>query len=176
LYNTVTGEEITGSDKQKAQSFAVVATAVGLASAVLYLAFKDDEDFKKRDEWDRDNFWWIKLPGMDYALRIPKPFEIGAIGTLIERTLEQIFDSGAEGKQFTDSLFRTLSNTFALNPSRSSRCAYNCIAGVAGTVAGTSGLPDQGLLWMVGRNSVVHVYRCRCPIQGRRVPRRSLDG
>ena len=53
---------------------------------------------------------------MDYALRIPKPFEIGAIGTLIERTLEQIFDSGAEGKQFTDSLFRTLSNTFALNP------------------------------------------------------------
>jgi hypothetical protein len=116
LYNTMTGEEITGSDKQKAQSFAVVATAVGLASAVLYLAFKDDEDFKKRDEWDRDNFWWIKLPGMDYALRIPKPFEIGAFGTLIERTLEQIFDSGAEGKQFTDSLFRTLSNTFALNP------------------------------------------------------------
>ena len=116
LHNTMTGEEITGSDKQKAQSFAVVASAVGLASAVLYLAFKDDEDFKKRDEWDRDNFWWIKLPGMDYALRIPKPFEIGAIGTLIERTLEQIFDSGAEGKQFTDSLFRTLSNTFALNP------------------------------------------------------------
>jgi len=116
LHNKLTGEEITGSDKQKAQSFAVVATAVGLASAVLYLAFKDDEDFKKRDEWDRDNFWWIKLPGMDYALRIPKPFEMGAIGTLIERTLEQIFDSGAEGKQFTDSLFRTLSNTFALNP------------------------------------------------------------
>jgi hypothetical protein len=116
LHNTMTGEDITGSDKQKAQSFAIVASAVGLASAVLYLAFKDDEDFKKRDEWDRDNFWWIKIPGMDYALRIPKPFEIGAIGTLIERTLEQIFDSGAEGKQFTDSIFRTLSNTFALNP------------------------------------------------------------
>ena len=116
LYNSATGKEIIASDKQKAESFMIVTAAVGLASAALYLAFKDDEDFKKRDEWDRDNFWWIKLPGMDSALRIPKPFEIGAFGTLIERTLEQILDSGSEGKQFTDSLSRTLSNTFALNP------------------------------------------------------------
>lgn len=116
LYNTATGKEIEGTDKQKAQAFLTITAAVGLASAVLYLAFKDDEDFKKRDQWDRDNFWWFKLPGMDVAYRVPKPFEIGAFGTLVERTLEQIFDSGAEGKQFTDSLSRTLWDTFAMNP------------------------------------------------------------
>jgi len=116
LYNTATGKEIEGTDKQKAQAFLTITAAVGLASAVLYLAFKDDEDFKKRDQWDRDNFWWFKLPGMDVAYRVPKPFEIGAFGTLVERTLEQIYDSGAEGKQFTDSLSRTLWDTFAMNP------------------------------------------------------------
>jgi hypothetical protein len=53
--------------------------AVALASLMLYMAFKDDDEFKKREQWDRDNFWWFKLPGMDSAIRVPKPFEIGAL-------------------------------------------------------------------------------------------------
>lgn len=116
IYNTATGKEIEGSDKVKAQAFSIVTSAVALASLALYAAFKDDEDFQKRDEWDRDNFWWFKLPGMDFAFRIPKPFEIGAFGTMAERTAEQIFDQGAEGKQFSESLTRMLADTFSLNP------------------------------------------------------------
>jgi len=116
MYNTITGKEIEATDKQKAYSFSIVTTAVSLASMALYMAFKDDEDFKKRDEWDRDNFWWIKLPDMDYALRVPKPFEIGAFGTMSERILEQILDQGAEGKTFGNSLSRMLFDTFAMNP------------------------------------------------------------
>ena len=116
LYNTITGKEITADDAQKARSFGYTTMAVAMASMLLYLAFKDDEDFKKREAWDRDNFWWIKLPGMEYALRIPKPFEIGAFGTMAERTLEQIIDKGSEGKQFGDSMFRMLTDTFAINP------------------------------------------------------------
>jgi hypothetical protein len=116
LYNATTGKEIDANDKIRAAQFATITTAVMLASALLYLSFKDDEDFKKRDAWDRDNFWWIKLPGMDVALRVPKPFEVGAFGTLVERTLEQILDQGAEGKQFGESLSRTLWDTFSLNP------------------------------------------------------------
>jgi hypothetical protein len=116
LYNATTGKEIDANDKIRAAQFATITTAVMLASALLYLSFKDDEDFKKRDAWDRDNFWWIKLPGMDVALRVPKPFEVGAFGTLVERSLEQILDEGAEGKQFGESLARTLWDTFALNP------------------------------------------------------------
>jgi len=116
VYNTATGKEIEGSDRQKAQAFSIVTSAVALASLALYFAFKDDEDFKARDEWDRDNFWWFKLPGMDAAFRIPKPFEIGAFGTLAERVAEQIFDQGAEGKQIEDSMKRMISDTFSLNP------------------------------------------------------------
>lgn len=116
LYNTITGKEIQADDAQKARSFGYTTMAVAMASMLLYMAFKDDEEFQKREQWDRDNFWWIRLPGMDYAFRIPKPFEIGAFGTMAERTLEQIVDSGAEGKAFGDSIFRMLTDTFAMNP------------------------------------------------------------
>lgn len=116
LYNSATGREIQATDAQKARAFSTVSMAVVLASMALYGAFKDDEEFKKRDDWDRDNFWWFRLPNMDVAFRIPKPFEIGAFGTLAERILEQMFDEEAEGKVFGDTLVRMLTDTFAINP------------------------------------------------------------
>ena len=116
IRNTVTGEASDASDKQKAQQFSIVLMGVTLASALLYLTFKDDEEYKRRDDWDKDNFWWFRVPGMEFALRVPKPFEIGAFGTVVERTLEQILDSGAEGKEFGDALWRMLTSTFAINP------------------------------------------------------------
>lgn len=115
-YNYITGKEIEGTDIQKAQQFSIVMAAVAFASLALYAAFEDDEEFQKREQWDRDNFWWFKLPGMDSAFRIPKPFEIGAFGTMIERTAEQIFDQGVEGKVFKESLSRMVVDTFAINP------------------------------------------------------------
>jgi hypothetical protein len=116
FYNSLTGKEIDLDDKKKAQAFSIITSAVCLASLALYGAFKDDEEFQKRSDWDRDNFWWIRLPGMEAALRIPKPFEIGALGTIAERTAEQIFDADSEGKQFTSALNRMMFDTFAMNP------------------------------------------------------------
>ena len=37
---------------------------------------------------DRDNYWWFKLGGIEY--RIPKPFELGAVATLAERSVEYL--------------------------------------------------------------------------------------
>jgi hypothetical protein len=116
LYNTITGKEIEANDAQKARAFGYTTLAVAMASMLLYMAFKDDEEFQKREAWDRDNFWWFRLPGMEAAFRVPKPFEIGAFGTMAERVLEQIVDQGAEGKAFGDSVFRMLTDTFAINP------------------------------------------------------------
>jgi hypothetical protein len=116
IYNSITGKPIDVTDKQKAQQFSIVTGAVMLASLMLYMSFKDDDEFKKREQWDRDNFWWFKMPGMDAAIRIPKPFEIGAFGTLAERIAEQMMDEGVEGKVFAKSLSRMLTDTFAINP------------------------------------------------------------
>ena len=116
FYNTVTGKPIDQTDAQKAKSFSTVAMGISLASMALYMAYKDDDDFKKREQWDRDYFWWAKIPGTDIALRIPKPFEFGSFGTLAERSLEQIVDENAEGKRFGESIQRMVSQTFSLNP------------------------------------------------------------
>jgi len=114
IYNTATGKPIEASDKIKAQSFMVVSSAVMLASTLLYLTFKDDEDFQRREDWDRDNFWWFKINDVQY--RIPKPFEIGALGTIAERTIEQVMDENVEGKVFANRMHSILSDTFSLNP------------------------------------------------------------
>ena len=125
LYNVVNGksyDQLTEEEKkqritdtQKAKAFSAVAGAAVAASLLLYFMYKDDEDFKKRDAWDRDNFFWFKVPGIEYAFRIPKPFEIGALATIAERVTEQIVDENAEGKQFGDALSRMLVNTFAFD-------------------------------------------------------------
>jgi GNAT superfamily N-acetyltransferase len=116
IYNSITGKPIDLTDKQKAQQFSIVTGAVMLASLMLYMSFKDDDEWKKREQWDRDNFWWFKMPGMDTAIRIPKPFEIGAFGTFAERIAEQMFDQGAEGRVLEQSMKRMLTDTFAINP------------------------------------------------------------
>lgn len=115
FYNSLTGKELDLDDKKKAQAFSIITSAVCLASLALYYGFKDDEEFQKRSDWDRDNFWWIRLPGMEAAMRIPKPFEIGALGTIAERTAEQILDADSEGKQFTSAISRMVWDTFAMN-------------------------------------------------------------
>lgn len=114
IYNATTGKPIDVSDKQKAMRFATISGAVMLTSLALYDMYKDDEDFKRREDWDRDNFWWFKIG--DTAYRIPKPFEIGALGTIAERTYEQIADEGVEGKVFADRMNRILMDTLSLNP------------------------------------------------------------
>ena len=114
IYNATTGKETSESDKQKAQRFMTMSSAIMLASILLYGIYKDDEDFQRRESWDRDNFWWFKIG--DVAFRIPKPFEIGALGTIAERTYEQLADEGVEGKVFAERLNHILMETFSLNP------------------------------------------------------------
>ena len=104
------------TERQKAAKFATVTGAVVTAAMILYLSQKDDEDWKKREDWDRDAFFWFKLPGTDKAVRIPKPFEMGAIATLVERMTEQMIDSQVEGKVFGKRLLAVLHDTFAINP------------------------------------------------------------
>ncbi|HLP99230.1 MAG TPA: LPD38 domain-containing protein [Sideroxyarcus sp.] len=94
--------------------FAIVLGATTLVSLALLAMYGDDDDWKKREDWDRDNYWWFKIGGIAY--RIPKPFEIGAMATLAERTAEFVFDDEMTGKRFKDVTTSLVANQLAMNP------------------------------------------------------------
>lgn len=104
----------TDSDKVIAKRFSIVSAAVIMASMALYFAYKDDEDFKKLEDWQRDTYWFFKIG--DHKFFIPKPFEIGAMGTMAERTLEQMVDNKVTGEKFAERFKEMLLTTFAFNP------------------------------------------------------------
>ena len=104
------------SERKKAAKFATVTAAVTAVGLMLYLSQKDDEEWKNREDWDKDMFFWFRIPGTNRAIRIPKPFEMGAIATVAERALEQIVDKDVEGKVFGQRMMALLSDTFAMNP------------------------------------------------------------
>lgn len=110
---TLTGKA-TDSERQKAAKFGTVMGAVVLTGVALYLMYKDDEDYKKREDWDRDMFFWVKIG--DVAVRIPKPFEMGAVSTIVERLTEQMVDKDVEGKVFGKRLLAVLADNLAINP------------------------------------------------------------
>lgn len=100
--------------KEDPRRFGAVVGAVSLASLGLLAAYGDDDDWKKREDWDRDSYWWFKIG--DTAFRIPKPFEVGAIGTLAERTAELMMSDEMTGKRFGQRISDMVFNTFAMDP------------------------------------------------------------
>ena len=104
----------TASDKVAAARFATVTGALALASMVLYLVNHDDEEYRKLEDWQKDSYWFFRIG--DQAFFLPKPFEVGAISTLAERTLEQFVDDKATGKLLRDRLQAMLTQTFSFSP------------------------------------------------------------
>ncbi len=97
--------------------FAVVTGAVAMASALLYLGMKDDDDYKKLPDWARNSYWITKLPGTDHFVYIPKPFEVGALGSVVERMTELAFggDDFRLG-DFARNVGTILSEQLSMNP------------------------------------------------------------
>lgn len=100
--------------KSDPAKFGAVLGAVALFSLALLAAYSDDDDWKKREDWDRDNYWWFKVGGV--AFRIPKPFEIGAIATLAERSAELMFSHEMTGKRFRQVTTKLLADQLSMNP------------------------------------------------------------
>lgn len=94
--------------------FSIVLGSVALASIALMLAYEDDDDWKKREDWDRNNFWWFKLGGV--AFRIPKPFEIGAMATLAERGLEYFNNPEMTGQRLAKNVSDLVLDQLSMNP------------------------------------------------------------
>ena len=100
--------------KEDPARFGAVLGAVALASIALMAAYSDDDDWKKREDWDRNNFWWFKVGGVAY--RIPKPFEIGAIATLAERGIEFAFNKDMTPARYGKIVKDMLLDNLSMNP------------------------------------------------------------
>jgi len=100
--------------KANPQRFTAVLGATALASISLMAMYKDDDDWKKRTDADRNNYWWFKFGGT--AFRIPKPFEIGAIATVAERGAEVFLDKEMTGKRFGENVLKLLGDNLSMNP------------------------------------------------------------
>jgi len=95
--------------------FAKVVGVLGAASALLFLMQADDDEYKALPDYVRDTYWPIKLGGT--WLYIPKPFEVGALATVIERGTELMTaGNDYQAKDFAATLTSTLVNTLAMNP------------------------------------------------------------
>jgi hypothetical protein len=102
--------------KENPRRFATVLGATSIATIALMLASRDDEDWKRREEWDRDSFWWFKVGGK--AIRIPKPFEIGAMASIAERGLDMILEGMDEKSRdrFAKRLYHIVMDNLSMNP------------------------------------------------------------
>lgn len=95
--------------------FAAVAGAVAIASALNYLLQRDDEDYKALPDWARDTYWCVKLG--DKMLFIPKPFEVGAMGSVVERMTElAVSGDDYRAKDFAHTLANILGDQLSMNP------------------------------------------------------------
>ena len=78
------------------------------------LGYEDDEDWKRREDWDRDGFWFFKFGGIEY--RIPKPFEVGAVASLAERSVEYLINDEMTGERFRKVVGALAMNNLSMNP------------------------------------------------------------
>lgn len=115
--------------KEDPKGFFMRGAALTAATAALYAANADDDRYKQLEDWDKDTYYHIWLDNLfpeevvesvfgesPLHLRIPKPFEVGAIfSTVLERAL--LSASGTdESKHTVDAFLRMITDTFALNP------------------------------------------------------------
>ena len=97
--------------------FAAVTGVMALATIGLYLVMRDDKDYKELPDWARNTYWAFKIPGIDRMFFIPKPFEVGALATVLERGAELAF-SGEDYRlgDFAQSTRGVIEDQLSMNP------------------------------------------------------------
>lgn len=92
-------------------AIAAKAGAIALASVGLYLLNRDDPRYADLPDWDRDANWHFFVG--DQHFRYPKIWEIGAMASAAERSVEKLMAEDPLGlaKDFA----RIIANTFSLN-------------------------------------------------------------
>ena len=105
-----------GFDKNQRKQFMAVLSTYAMASVLLYLYMKDDDDYDEAPQWERDAYHLFKIPGSDVMYRLPRPFEVGFIATIAERAVEQMVNDKVHGELFFERVWHGLTETLSFNP------------------------------------------------------------
>ncbi|MBU1363794.1 MAG: hypothetical protein KKE51_08230 [Gammaproteobacteria bacterium] len=84
---------------------------IALSSVGLYLLNRDDPRYADLPDWDRDTNWHFFVG--DQHFRYPKIWEIGAVASSAERTVERLMESNPAG--LGSDFARIIGHTFSLN-------------------------------------------------------------
>ena len=86
----------------------------------LYGMNQGNPDYQELPEWDKDAFWHIFWGGPmaqgGHHVRIPRPFEIGALFATIPERVGRLLAADDKLRNTWDSMKSMLGDTFALNP------------------------------------------------------------
>lgn len=100
--------------KENPMGFMVKGAIITGATLALLAANWDNEEYWELEEWERDTYWHAWIDG-DH-IKIPKPFEVGALfATVPERAFEQLRQD-ASGKLLAERMVHMAWDTFAMNP------------------------------------------------------------
>ena len=98
-------------------AFTTVASAVIMASVFEWLMYQDDDDWKSREEWDKDTFHWFKIPGTNKAFRLPKAHEFSILGNFAWRSLDYaVGDDPANKEVLIPVMKNMLTREFGISP------------------------------------------------------------
>lgn len=77
------------------KTYAAGFTAITAPTIALWSINKDNPDYWKRPQWERDLFWLVPMPDSNDFFRVPKPFEIGYLfSSMFERGLDYASQRG----------------------------------------------------------------------------------
>lgn len=99
-----------------AKGIAVKTGALALTSMALYLHNRNNPDYNDMEDWKKDAYWHFYIPGSEGKSKhfmFPKVWEIGAVSSLAERTMERTMNEDPEG--LGKDVARILSTTFHIN-------------------------------------------------------------
>ena len=83
-------------DRRTSARMLAVTGLVVFASVAYMLSMEDDDEYQNLEEWIRDTYWPIKVGNKWYFL--PKPFEIGAVASVVERITKNFIDDSVDAK------------------------------------------------------------------------------
>lgn len=92
------------------------AGAIALVSAALYLLNRGRPEYDDLEDWDRDSYWHFFVPrpdGETVHLRMPKIWEIGALATLAERSVERTLEEAPA--EYAKDFGRVLTQQFGVD-------------------------------------------------------------